>query len=122
DADGQLFVHGRLRAMIKRGGASIAPREIEEVVDALAGVRRSAAVGVPGGAHASTERVIVVAEVERRLGNDARQGLSSSIVEHVRRAGGCAPGDVVRVEPGTIPLTAAGKIRYEALRASLQEG
>src|SRR5690606_6877640 len=65
DADGQLFVHGRLRAMIKRGGASIAPREIEEVVDALAGVRRSAAVGVPGGAHASTERVIVVAEVER---------------------------------------------------------
>ncbi len=121
DADGHLFVHGRRRAMIKRGGASIAPREIEEVVDALSGVRRSAAVGVPGGEHASTERVIVVAEVERRLGDDVRRTLSSAIVEHVRQAMGFAPGDVRLVQPGTLPLTASGKIRYEELRASLQE-
>jgi len=57
DADGHLYVFGRRRAMIKRAGATLAPRELEEAAQTVAGVRVAAAVGVPA---AMTEELVVV--------------------------------------------------------------
>lgn len=120
DEDGHLYVHGRSRAMIKRGGAAIAPREIEEAVDEVASVRRSAAVGVRAGEHAATEHVIIVAEVERRIGGEERDAIRRSIHERVRETAGFAPHDVRLVAPGTIPKTGSGKVRYQELRKALE--
>lgn len=120
DEDGHLYVHGRSRAMIKRGGAAIAPREIEEAVDEIASVRRSAAVGVRAGEHAATEHVIVVVEVERRISGEELDALRRSIHERVRETAGFAPYDVRLVAPGTIPKTGSGKIRYQELRTLLE--
>ena len=50
DADGHLYVLGRRRAMLKRGGAPLAPREVEEAAAGLPGLRLAAAVGLAGGA------------------------------------------------------------------------
>src|SRR3954452_18521322 len=50
DDEGRLYVLGRRRAMIKRGGAVVAPREIEEAAQEVDGVRVAAAVGVPDAA------------------------------------------------------------------------
>jgi acyl-CoA synthetase (AMP-forming)/AMP-acid ligase II/membrane-bound acyltransferase YfiQ involved in biofilm formation len=47
DADGYLFITGRLRDVIIRGGENIAPREIEEVLLADPLVRDAAVVGRP---------------------------------------------------------------------------
>ncbi|HEX5505426.1 MAG TPA: AMP-binding protein [Thermomicrobiales bacterium] len=47
DGDGYLFLTGRLREMIKRGGETIAPREVEEVLLAHPDVREVAVVGRP---------------------------------------------------------------------------
>ncbi len=47
DADGYLFVTGRTKDLIIRGGVNIAPLEIDNVVSELAGVAEAAAVGVP---------------------------------------------------------------------------
>lgn len=47
DADGFLFVTGRTRDLIIRGGINIAPLEIDNIVSELAGVAEAAAVGVP---------------------------------------------------------------------------
>ena len=63
DADGFLYVLGRRRAMIKRGGATLAPRELEEAAMTVAGVRVAAAVGVASEA-SSTEEVVVAVEVK----------------------------------------------------------
>ena len=117
DADGHLFVLGRARAMIKRAGASIAPREIEEVVDSIAGVRRSAAIGVLTGTEAWTEDLIVVAETERHLSEADRAALRGSISQRTHGAIGVAPRDVLLTSAGSIPRTSTGKIRYEELRA-----
>jgi fatty-acyl-CoA synthase len=116
DEDGHLYVHGRLRAMIKRGGAAIAPREIEEAVDEIPSVRRSAAVGVGTSDHAATEHVIIVAEIERRVGDEERAALRRSIHDRVLETAGFAPHDVRLVAPGTIPRTGSGKVRYQELR------
>lgn len=115
DADGHLYVHGRERAMLKRGGAVIAPRELEEVADAVAGVRRSAAVDVRCEDEGS-ERIIIVAEVERHLGEHERRAARDAIAQVTTRAVGFSPHDIVLVAPGAIPRTATGKIRYDALR------
>jgi acyl-CoA synthetase (AMP-forming)/AMP-acid ligase II len=46
DADGYLFLAGRSDDVINRGGEKIYPREIEEILLALPGVRSAAVVGV----------------------------------------------------------------------------
>jgi acyl-CoA synthetase (AMP-forming)/AMP-acid ligase II len=45
--DGLLFFTGRLTEMIKTGGANVAPREVELVVESLPGVKAAFVVGVP---------------------------------------------------------------------------
>jgi len=47
DADGYLFITGRLKELINRGGEKIAPREIDEVLLAYPGVRQAVAFAVP---------------------------------------------------------------------------
>ena len=47
DADGFVTVTGRVKDIILRGGASIAPLEIDAAMMTHAGVREAAAIGVP---------------------------------------------------------------------------
>lgn len=47
DADGYLFITGRLKELINRGGEKIAPREIDEVLLAHCGIRQAVAFAVP---------------------------------------------------------------------------
>ena len=47
DGEGYLFITGRLKELINRGGEKIAPPEIDEVLLAYPGVRRAVAFAVP---------------------------------------------------------------------------
>jgi len=47
DAEGYLFLTGRLKELINRGGEKIAPREVDEVLLAHPGVRQAVAFAVP---------------------------------------------------------------------------
>ena len=47
DAEGYLFITGRLKELINRGGEKIAPREIDEVLLEYPGVRQAVAFAVP---------------------------------------------------------------------------
>jgi acyl-CoA synthetase (AMP-forming)/AMP-acid ligase II/thioesterase domain-containing protein/acyl carrier protein len=47
DADGYLFITGRLKEIVNRGGQKIAPREIEEVLLAHSAVGQAAVFAVP---------------------------------------------------------------------------
>jgi acyl-CoA synthetase (AMP-forming)/AMP-acid ligase II len=109
DQAGRLYVLGRTRAMVKQAAALIAPREVEEVVDRVPGVRLSAAIGMPGGPSGGEELVVVI----------EGQPDEAEVVAAVRAALGVAPGRVLRVPPRTIPLTHNGKIRHAALRETL---
>ena len=117
DPEGHLFVRSRLRALIKRGGATVAPREIEAPVDLLPGVLRSAALGLPHGDGA--ERVALVVEVEEPGDASALAALARAASGEAMRAVGFAPEDLLLVAPGSLPLTPSGKVRYEELRETL---
>ncbi len=47
DAEGYLFLTGRLKEMLNRGGAKIAPAEVDEALMAHPGVAQAVAFGVP---------------------------------------------------------------------------
>jgi acyl-CoA synthetase (AMP-forming)/AMP-acid ligase II len=107
-------VLGRRRAMLKRGGAPLAPRELEEAAQSVDGVRIAAAVGLAPSPDAVTEQVVIVIEVDSN--GDA---IAARVSEAVEQAIGFAPDRVVVRPPRSIPRTANGKIRHTALRDEL---
>jgi acyl-CoA synthetase (AMP-forming)/AMP-acid ligase II len=119
DADGHLYVLGRRRAMLKRGGAPLAPREVEEAAARVPGLRIAAAVGLPPAPDGSTEEIAVAVEAD-----PAAEPLqvAAEVTAAIEEALGFAPDQVVVLVPRTIPRTANGKIRHPALRRELIDG
>lgn len=114
DAAGRLYPRSRARALIKRAGAGIAPRELEEPVERLAGVTAAAALGFRSAGGVTDDVLIVVeADVEgRRDGRD----LALRVEAAVAAAIGLAPARILVVEERAIPRTPVGKIGYADLR------
>jgi fatty-acyl-CoA synthase len=120
DRDGTVFVLGRTRSIIKRAGALIAPREIEEAADRVGlalGVRLSAAVGITLD-KSDTEAVLLLCEI--RPGAEPASVIEAAVARAVRDAIGIAPTQIRLVASGSIPLTANGKIRYGELKRRLE--
>jgi 1-acyl-sn-glycerol-3-phosphate acyltransferase len=115
-ADGELFITGRRKDMIKKAGRNLYPQEIEEVVGDLPGVRKGcvAAFGVadPG---IGTERLVVIAE-SRQTAPLASEQLRVAIRDRVVSAIGVPPDTIVVAEPGAVLKTSSGKIRRSATR------
>jgi acyl-CoA synthetase (AMP-forming)/AMP-acid ligase II len=72
DDDGYLFVTGRLREMINRGGEKIAPTELDEVLRAHPAIADAAAFAIPD---ARLGEEIAAAVVLRRGGTMDERGL-----------------------------------------------
>jgi long-chain acyl-CoA synthetase len=112
DEDGYIFIVGRSKEMILRGGENISPLEIEEVVARHPAVREAAAVGVPDRIWGETVGLCVVARApvgEEELLAFCRAHLSAFKV----------PQRVMFVEE--LPRNAVGKITRNALRGAFQE-
>jgi acyl-CoA synthetase (AMP-forming)/AMP-acid ligase II len=117
DQDGDLFVVARVKNVIKQGGRSLAPREIEEIVEAVPRIRHAAAVGVDRGRQEG-EQVYIFAETrmaESKVETDAPL-MVQDIVRRIHHHLGFRPGRVYLVKPHTIPFTYNGKIQHALLR------
>jgi acyl-CoA synthetase (AMP-forming)/AMP-acid ligase II len=119
DAEGYLYVTGRLKDAIIVAGRNLAPADLEEIVDDVPGVRYSAAIGV-ASKRTGTQRLHIVAEVRGdTLPSDELARLARGIVAEVHRRRGLRPARVLLVRPQTIPKTSSGKIRRSALAEML---
>ncbi len=121
DKDAYLFVYGRKKAMIKRGGSVIIPREIEEIVDQTEGIRFSAVMGLPSKTDTGLEDVIIIAEINSEAA-DTREELTSEISQKSRSVIGFDPVEILLVPAGSIPRTGNGKIQYEELQRKYLKG
>jgi 1-acyl-sn-glycerol-3-phosphate acyltransferase len=121
-ADGELFVTGRVKDLIKKAGRNLYPQEIEDVVGGVAGIRRGcvAAFGVADPA-IGTERLIVIAET-RATDREARERLRAAVVEGVVATLGLPPDVVEITGPGAVLKTSSGKVRRSATRAAYLAG
>ncbi len=123
---GTLFLTGREKDIIIRGGRNISPYELEQAVGDLAGVRRGC-VAVFGSSDAATgtERVVVLAEMRNAGSENApsrHDDLKRMINELAVSLIGAPADDIVLAPPGTVPKTSSGKIRRVAAREFYERG
>ncbi len=115
--DGQLFICGRAKDLIIVRGRNHSPVEIEQVAEAVPGVRMGGAVAVghlPEGA--DCERVMLFVERARGAAADD-EGIREACRRLVLAEAGVEIDDVVVLAPDTIPRTSSGKVRRaETLR------
>lgn len=82
DEDGYIYLAGRARDFIKRGGEMVSPEEVEQVIQSLDGVEEAAIIGVPDLDWGERVRALVVlrngAQVsEEDISEYCRQRLAS---------------------------------------------
>ncbi len=107
--DGYLYLQGRLKEMILRGGENISPYEIEDVLRAHPAVSDAVCFGIPDVTYGE----VVGAAVE--LGADATP---DELVEHCReRLAAFKVPTVIHAVEG-IPRTPTGKVQRKHIAAS----
>ena len=110
--DGRVSIVGRAKDLIISGGFNIYPKEIEETLDAVAGVTETAVVGVPHPDFGEAVVAVVVREndavTEELLMRAAQATLAR--FKHPRR--------IVFVDD--LPRNAMGKVQKNVLRQMYQ--
>jgi 1-acyl-sn-glycerol-3-phosphate acyltransferase len=123
-ADGDLFISGRVKDMIIRGGRNIYPYELEQAVSEIDGIRKGcvavfASPAPAADAAAGSEHLVIVAETreqDRQVLEQLREQVSHCSVDILG-----APADViVLAPPHSVLKTSSGKIRRNAVRELYQ--
>ena len=112
DADGYLFIEGRVDDIIVRGGENISPGEIEEVLLEHEAVADAAVVGVPSEQWGEAVAAVVVVKEGRSASADE---LRSWVKERLRSSR--APERIEFCE--TLPYNELGKLLRLRVRAQL---
>jgi acyl-CoA synthetase (AMP-forming)/AMP-acid ligase II len=110
DEEGYLFIKGRLREAILRGGETIAPREVEEVLLAAPDVRDAAAIGLPDPIYG--QRVVAYVVLAGRWSDTAAAALREHCATHLSRHK--VPETIIPV--AALPRTRSGKLQRHLLR------
>ncbi len=121
-AEGDIYITGRVKDIVIRGGRNLYPQEIEEAVGAVDGVRKGcvAVFGSPDPA-SGTERLVVLAEA--RFDDAAAQTSLHDAVSHaVIAAIGEPPDQIVLAPAHTVLKTSSGKVRRSACRQLFESG
>lgn len=123
DEEGYLYIVSRKKNIIKRSGETIAPAEIEELVDLNPAVRYSAAVGVDRGG-TEGEQIYIFAEIrdDGEVGEDELFQLSLDVVDAIHTRMGYRPGRIYLLKARSIPLTHNGKVQHSRLKEMYEEG
>jgi 1-acyl-sn-glycerol-3-phosphate acyltransferase len=121
-ATGEVYITGRVKDLIKRGGRNLYPYDLEQAVGELAGVRRGCvAVFASRPPDAETERLVVVAET-RLQDEAARDALRRGIQQAAADVLGAPADDVLLAPPHAVLKTSSGKIRRLACREAYEQG
>ena len=114
DDEGFIFLSGRAKDFLKRGGEMIAPEEVEQIIMSHPAVDEAAIIGVPDIEWGERVRAIVV----RKPGMELTM---EEVVEHCRprMAGFKRPEDVIFIEE--LPRNPMGKVLKRVLREEYPE-
>jgi acyl-CoA synthetase (AMP-forming)/AMP-acid ligase II len=119
-SDGELFVTGRKKELIIKGGHNMLPSVIEEIVSGVDGVRSGCVVAV-GVRSPEDETELVYVAAETKLGPEDHAALSARAREALS-AHGIAVDRVLLVMPGALPKTTSGKLRRRAVAEAIERG
>lgn len=109
DKDGYYTIVGRIKDMIIRGGENIYPREIEEFLYSMPGIRDVQVVGIPDEKYGEIVGAFIILEEKSTLTEEDVRDYSMTKIARYK-----VPKHVFFVEE--FPLTASGKIQKFKLR------
>ena len=111
DEDGYIYLTGRARDFIKRGGEMVAPEEVEQLLHACPGVEECAVIGVPDETWGERVVAVVVATAGTEPPEEALLDACQTLARFKR------PEQVVFVSE--LPRNALGKVLKNELRARM---
>ncbi len=114
DADGYLYVTGRAKDLIIRGGINIAPTEIDNLVLQMQAVAEAAAVGVRDPIYGEDVVVYVVRRPDAAL-------TEAAVLAHCKAALPPAKRPREVIFRAALPKTGRGKLDRQALAAEWQD-
>ena len=122
-AAGELYLTGREKDIIIRGGYNIHPQELEEAVSQVRGIRKGGVAVFPAtDPRTGTERLVVLAETR----DQGLSGERNRILTEINRLAidllGMPADDIVLAPPRTVLKTSSGKIRRAACRERYERG
>jgi acyl-CoA synthetase (AMP-forming)/AMP-acid ligase II len=120
-AEGELFVVGRSKETIIKGGRNLYPYDIEAAASQVEGIRagRVAAFGIRN-ATTGTEDLVVVCET--KWPRSRHKELARAVTAAVFAATAIRIDTLRLVEPGVLLKTSSGKLRRNAVRERLENG
>lgn len=120
--EGLLFVTGRAKELIIKGGKNLHPYDIERVAGDVSGVRQG---GVAAFGHANpdtgTEDLVVVAETTQ-VDDERRDAIAKAIRGELLAVLGIKPDALRLCGVGKVPRTTSGKIRRRECARLFAEG
>lgn len=121
-AGGELFLAGREKDIIIRGGHNIYPQELEEAVSRVAGVRRGGVAVFPAAdPRTGSERLVVLAETNEKSATE-RSRIQAEINRLAVDLIGLPADDIVLAPPRSVLKTSSGKVRRAACRELYERG
>jgi 1-acyl-sn-glycerol-3-phosphate acyltransferase len=122
EAGEEIFITGRTKDIIIKGGRNLYPHEVEELAARAEGIRKGCVVAFglkdPGS---GTEKLVIVAE-SREQSPAKRTAMVAAINDEVSRGLGLPPDRVELIPPGSIPKTSSGKLRRDGTKQLYEAG
>ena len=103
DRDGYLYLTGRKKELIVRGGENIYPAEVESVLHQHPGIKEAVVIGFPNEYWGETVKAWVVSKPGATLSEKEIIAFCTSQLAHYKR-----PQSVVFID--SLPKNAAGKV------------
>ncbi len=109
DEDGYVYLSGRAKDFIKRGGEMVSPEEVEAVLREHPSVEDAAVIGIPDAHWGESVRAVVVAVSGREVDQDELVGHCRAKLASFKK-----PESVVVIDE--LPRNALGKVLKRELR------
>lgn len=121
-AEGEVFITGRVKDLIKRGGRNLYPYDLEQAIGNLPGIRKGCvAVFASDDPATGSERLVIMAETNERE-KSALAALHRTLNQTAIDVIGMPADDVILMPPHSVLKTSSGKIRRIACKQAYESG